>query len=396
MERAQIAQVFGKTPTPRWIEDKGWVLPHLHIGVEIEIENHDGSLVPGWIHHKDDSLRNGGMEFTTGPMIGGTARERILKFCEVATKCKWAANVRTGIHIHFDCTHKDVKFPYWLAAAYLMVEPAFYGYAGEWRRWCNFCQSYYDAEEGLIGLRTMLNAIDSPKEYARFAHRMADNRYAGLNFASLHTHGTAELRILPTTFSPEVILTWINAFMCVYKFAEILELGHLDIVDIIKNEGPEALYKRIFDHPEVYESFREFYNPKEVRKALVRYKQLSAIKSRMDAGQLTLDQVIGPSLEKALDPESATILLVDPKASIIDWLCDFGSPLDALLEGNQLMAHAFKRSQKIAAAAPEKSKPMATKKPKGLGFSGEYIPPPSDWGTPSDSPPEFLNDEEQP
>lgn len=274
---ATIGEMFRKQGPMRVQPDDSLVMPFLPIGVEVEVERWNGHAPDGkylWQQHNDDSLRNGGREFVLGPVCGQQVTDGLRALFATAKEQGWEANARTGIHIHVDASVKGVLFPYYFTSVYLMVEHALYGYAGEWRRWCNFCHSFEDAEESLLSLRKMLLCTDQ-KSYIKAANDM--HRYAGLNFNSLAKHGTMEVRILCTSFDYQYVLNWINFIMSIYKLAEELESKEQNIVDVYKDLGPDRMVRRIFSRDDVYAAIEPHVKAAEVRRGLLRAKLIDVV-----------------------------------------------------------------------------------------------------------------------
>jgi hypothetical protein len=243
------------------------------LGVEIEVENWNGIGLDGWTHKEDHSLRNKGREFVAGPITPGQLQPRLTALLDMAIKGKWVANARTGIHVHMNVSNKPMGFLLSFVSCYLAAERTLFKYAGEWRRWCNFCHPLDEATEPLLALRDLLlEGKDMPDVFRQIG------KYAGLNFASLTQYGTVEVRILPTTFDYQQITAWINVLLSIYATAEKLHEEGVTVSDYIKAYGTESLAGLLFfRHTSSVNEFTGVVELSDIRAALPRIKWLQTL-----------------------------------------------------------------------------------------------------------------------
>lgn len=208
------------------------ILPWGKVGIEIETENCRTSnmqqISKHWDIHQDGSLRNHGMEFVTkGGLVGKDIVDALDVFCPWAVKSKLTIGYpRAGIHIHLDCTDMDVgrgDLKTFLAL-YAILEHTLFGYAGEWRRHCGFCDGISDGRKNLEIIKYLVNEEDiDSRTFVDQLNRY--DRYAGLNLQSLNKYGTIEFRHLETTFDTRRILNWINIIFRLKKAAMSWDLS---------------------------------------------------------------------------------------------------------------------------------------------------------------------------
>lgn len=245
------------------------------VGVEVEVENWEGSVPEGWINHVDESLRNSGQEFTIGPMPAYAVPPFIKSLTELAESKNWQDSVRTGIHIHINLSDMMLDFLPVFTAVYLGVERSLFKFAGEWRRWCNFCQSLEESTEPLEAFRGLLTNGGREEAIQLLAN---SSRYAGLNFQSLSKFGTVEVRILPTTFDYISVIAWLNAVVGIYEVAKDVYNNHnRRVSNYIKVYGTEGFLRNVLAaHPINAAKFLEAdaLRPALVRAALPQIKWL--------------------------------------------------------------------------------------------------------------------------
>lgn len=198
-------------------------IPHAKVGVEIEFENWNGvNTTNFWEHHPDGSLRNRGQEFVTrGGLVGKDLIAALDEFVEHAAHNNWQeGHPRAGIHIHVDCTDLDMdrgELATFLSL-YMIMEHTLFGYAGEWRRACGFCDALEDSDANFNELgRAIYDKTGA--HLKRVLETEALYKYQAINLNALYKFGTLEFRTLPTTFDKDRLLGWINIILQLKKAA---------------------------------------------------------------------------------------------------------------------------------------------------------------------------------
>jgi hypothetical protein len=206
---------------------KDLVLPDAKVGIEVELEMWDGTTPEAfWDRHPDEgSLKNHGMEFVThGGMVGEDIQKALTIIFTQALKRKWSTGYpRAGIHIHLDVTDLDMdeKELATLVCNYMIVEHILFGFAGEHRRACGFCVAYEDSQVDFNAIgRLLFKNLDAANFRDVAAHL---SKYQALNLNPLVRFGTIEFRHLPTTFSVERVMLWINMILAIKKSVSIPE-----------------------------------------------------------------------------------------------------------------------------------------------------------------------------
>lgn len=226
------------------------VLPSRHVGIEIEVENVSQSVPRqgvwnGWDIHRDNSLRNAGLEFVTPATYGEDVVRLVHDFCREAQAAGFRGSVRTGTHIHVNMSGNDVETLQYIVATYSVFEPALFRMVGEWRRWSNFCYSLNDAEGVVTPLRTLFSA-KTERALRQTATELERVRYTALNLAPLAKYGTIEFRMFPTSFNPDEILLWVNLVLSIVKYGEHLASSKTPILSVLESSGIHALVQQVF------------------------------------------------------------------------------------------------------------------------------------------------------
>jgi len=243
-----LGNVFGHKVHKVPAQDTSLVDPFCKVGIEVEVEACNipvtKNSISDWTPHRDDSLRNNGMEFTTnGGMVGSQIREAINTFCDFAIKNNFDVGYpRAGIHLHVDMTdmneNNNTEFLN-CVLSYILFEKALFRFAGEWREACGFCDPICLSQRDFGGISQLLYGWaknNLPRD-------RAFSKYQAINFIPLYTQGTLEFRHLPTTFDKQRILDWVNICTSFRKFGKEV---NVDPVDYLNANGLGALVDVVF------------------------------------------------------------------------------------------------------------------------------------------------------
>lgn len=194
------------------------------LGVEVEVERYKAydvnHIYSGyWTAKKDDSLRNNGMEMVFAePLAGADAVSAIKWLCEQAVTHKWVVSKLTGLHVHVDIRNLELEQFKNFCAVYSLVEPLIYNWVGRNRFENMFCLPWYMAEVDLKAISKIAKeGEDDPARAREFLEGLS--KYSGLNIHAVHKFGTAEFRMLETTFDVARILDWVNILLSLKKYA---------------------------------------------------------------------------------------------------------------------------------------------------------------------------------
>lgn len=194
------------------------------LGVEVEVENihKELSLPAFWGQKQDQSLRNGGMEFYTVPLLPDESMKAVALlwtlFKQLSDK-KPDFSWRTSEHVHLnvlDLTEDELKT---LLLLCVFFEPLFFQLAGKDREQSVFCVPIMQSE-----------CIDSIGNYYRGKTTLVDMssrwpKYTSINLGRLieKPHepalGTVEFRHLGGTPNVKDLIEWEALIVSLYRAA---------------------------------------------------------------------------------------------------------------------------------------------------------------------------------
>lgn len=201
------------------------------IGLEFENELPncvDFGGISGWRFHQENSLRDFGYEFvSTNPK----PRSQLEKFVESLfrriqvkldeyeeiTKFKMTPSnsIRTSVHVHLNARNLTYIQVLNFAIVYWLLEDFMTAFCGETRRGNLFCLRMRDA---VMQKHHVVSELKNLVPYSSQAFN--DNqRYASLNLAAIRKFGSFESRLMRGTTDINVVMTWVDCLLAIYKFA---------------------------------------------------------------------------------------------------------------------------------------------------------------------------------
>lgn len=185
------------------------------VGVEIEIEGCNAIPCRGWKTEADGSLRNNGVEYKTpyGMRVGGaypalTAIQAMFSGERFEYQQRNQFTERCSVHVHIDVRNISLEQLNSVILLYILVENAFFTYAGNDRKHNIFCVPMAQSVVGGQQL-SFNNLINHEAE-----------KYAACNLKALRTFGTLEFRHMEGNDDAERIFTWIILISCLLYYAE--------------------------------------------------------------------------------------------------------------------------------------------------------------------------------
>lgn len=185
------------------------------VGVEIEIENCNGVGCRGWRTEADGSLRNNGVEYKTpyGTRVLGayTALTQIQAMFAGERFENPGSNVfteRCSVHVHIDVRNLSLEQLNSVLLLYILVENAFFSYAGNERKHNIFC---VPLTQSIVGFQEL--------SFQQVIQRDAE-KYAACNLKALKLFGTIEFRHMEGNDDADRIFTWIILISCLLYYAE--------------------------------------------------------------------------------------------------------------------------------------------------------------------------------
>jgi len=241
-------------PLPKWDKkpDLCGMVSDSFVGIEVEVEGirtRDSSFI-FWSGKEDGSLRNGGREYVTHPIPAIYAPEALEELQEFLTtrNPNHVFTNRTSIHIHLNVRDLSFKQLHAFSLVYVLVEKAFYRFAGRDRYKNIFCVPHADS----IDYQTVAKLMDYAKDEDALSiddfiaiRNEFDRcrRYVGFNVKSVVPFGTVEFRHLRGTMDKEVITTWINLILSIKKY--VMETPYDNIIDTIHSINTTSQYEQL-------------------------------------------------------------------------------------------------------------------------------------------------------
>jgi hypothetical protein len=249
-----IGQLVNKIPVQRLARPSETLVDsQTLLGVEVECENVNSPLsyagdprASYWTAKKDDSLRNGGMEFVfTDPLYGADAVAAIEFLCEHAKHQGYTISTRTGLHAHVDVRNMEVSKFRNFCTTYAIVEPLIYNFIGDKRSGNMFCLPWWAADTDVEKFSRMLPEAETNPHRTRENLR-AFHKYSGLNLQALVNFGTVEFRQMRTTFDSARILDWLNIILSIRKFAVEFNGGPNQLCGMLQSYGAYVFASKVF------------------------------------------------------------------------------------------------------------------------------------------------------
>lgn len=222
------------------------------LGVEIEVESYlkpydIGHTYAGyWTAKEDNSLRNHGMEMVFAePLSGIDVINAITWLFEQATLKGWKISKLTGAHVHVDIRDLELDQFKNFCAVYALTEPLIYNWVGRSRFENMFCLPWHTAEADLKSIAKVAREGEAdPKRAKTFLEGLS--KYSGLNLNAAYKFGTAEFRMLETTFDLARFIDWLNILLSLKMYAVQTGITPETMCDRIKKHGAWAFGHQVF------------------------------------------------------------------------------------------------------------------------------------------------------
>lgn len=201
------------------------------IGMEFENElPHpvDFGHTSGWKFHNENSLRDFGYEFvSTVPKRRDIVEKSVTSLFKcidtalknykdvVGVEMKPSNSIRTSVHVHLDARMLTYIQVLNFATIYWLLEDFLTAFCGETRRGNLFCLRLRDAT---LQKYNVVGEIKNMTPYGSTAFTESQ-RYASLNLAAIRKFGSLESRLLRGTTDINVVMTWVDCLLAIYKFA---------------------------------------------------------------------------------------------------------------------------------------------------------------------------------
>jgi len=207
-------------------------------GIQPHLDSYRASLqnpvLALWAVEQDGSLRNGGVEFISSPLVGENIDyalhelETVFSILEGKYNRPPKASVRTSIHIHADVSEWGIRDVYLCTALYALFEPLFFSLQPLERILNPYCWEITDILPEQLGVH---------KEF----------KYCALNLAPIERQFSIEFRHGAFSTDMRVNRRWIQV---VCKFMKFVEENRENLQKIIEDtilyEDYFKLFLRVF------------------------------------------------------------------------------------------------------------------------------------------------------
>lgn len=205
--------------------------PGLIMGLELEMEQFPAydtgfggvNFVP------DGSLRNGGIEGVTQPIV----HAQMIPFLEAFYKKFGISSKnyseRCSTHVHVNVQNLPFDTIASIVLVYQTVERLLFNFIGHDRVNNIFCVPWY--ESGLS--YKLVNKLCVPGDCSRAVTRW--QKYTALNLIPVHEKGTMEFRHLPGTCDTEYIARWLRLIARMFSYAEKTGVKELQKIILAMN-----------------------------------------------------------------------------------------------------------------------------------------------------------------
>jgi hypothetical protein len=218
-------------------------------GLEIETQAkaaYDPRSYSFWNVHRDDSLRGPGpFEYILkAPLDWGDQLDAALdEFKEKTAELKWmdkpTEQWTTSVHVHINMQNENLLTFGNFLTTYALTENLLVEFAGENRQSNLFCLALKDAESNFHTMQNLITAFRD-KRYHHLELSQQENKYAGLNLASLWQMGSLECRLMRGTTDIDLIRDWVGMFHRMLQFSR-KDITPKDIVLAWKSQGTQIL-----------------------------------------------------------------------------------------------------------------------------------------------------------
>lgn len=217
-------------------------LNNILMGIEVECESvvpaHLHNTPAAWMHVRDGSLRNSGMEYVTRQgMRTGQAVDHMSKLFRLLNGDARlqvppvSFSERCSVHVHVDCRALSTTNVVSLLMLYTLFEDNLFQLAGEGRKHNVFC----------VPINQAWASATKYTNFTMFCN--AWERYSALNIKSLGKYGTLEFRQMEGTHDLGRLLNWIG-LIAVFR-ANAIEHDHLNVLAMIQAAQTTGNYRSL-------------------------------------------------------------------------------------------------------------------------------------------------------
>ena len=259
---SNISSLMGMAPRQSVVPSSELIDSTRNVGIEIEIENVDRSMVARelgdiWCTTGDGSLRPANRSVEILFPVPGYCGAKIIEALDAlalsptlqAGRYGW----RTATHAHIDMRDKTLEDIHMLTVFYALLEPFIFAWDGKGRHESRFCMPWWVCSKDMFiatDLSTSSTATESRQaRQARLAVSQF-SKYTALNLAPLSTIGTVEFRHMQSTIDRARLLTYINLCLDIVGISDrAMDRTPIDLVMQYLEEGPDPFIRSWLSAP---------------------------------------------------------------------------------------------------------------------------------------------------
>ena len=188
-------------------------------GLELEVEHieilEDPSRI--WETRNDGSLRNGGVEFVSQPLVKDTVQEHLERLFACIRFHPDSYSERTSIHVHCNMKGLEMDQLKSFCALYIIFEDLFFNYVDSVRHNNIFC----------VPLKDFATPERLSELFVNTSRRIPWEKYSALNILPLTGFGTVEFRHMHGNNNVQYITNWVYLIDCLKQAAKTREWEQL-------------------------------------------------------------------------------------------------------------------------------------------------------------------------
>lgn len=222
---------------------------HPAVGIELEYENF-GSLRSAevqegnyWVATLDGSLRNGGVELVSRPLLLPDIDEALSRAEAIVTASGATATTRCGLHMHMNMRPYSIGQVWSLTCLYALIEPSIY-------------QMYaVGREDSMFGVPLWLNTMQQNALFADICTARSrpvpratvgtTSKYSAFNLSALQVFGTIEMRQPYCTNDFAAIRSWTDFVVRMYMTGVSYD-DPIQVLGLYEQEGLRGLQEQLF------------------------------------------------------------------------------------------------------------------------------------------------------
>ena len=218
--------------------------PEPRVGIELEFEGFGDNVYPEliyWTVVGDNSLRNGGVEFVSNPLLFEEVPPALAEVKAFIKMHDLQATARCGVHTHLNVGYWTWAELWCLSTMYLLLEPTIFKTFAPGRETNHFCVPFFADTVLAEWLATDAKKLRGNRlQHWDELCLLRCPKYTALNFAPLRPNGTVEFRQLLGTTDMADVQKWCDFL---YKLQEKAKSNHdpNEVIAWYEDFGLEAL-----------------------------------------------------------------------------------------------------------------------------------------------------------